>query len=365
MTRILVVGGGPGGCAAAISLHRTGNDVVLLERSRTPVDRVGETLAGEGVEILRELGVLAAFERLEARPSHLHRIHWGARQLERSALFVKTGPSRHLDRAAFDSMLLAAARDAGARVEHGSLLTIEPGGDALVANIRSGAQNARLTCEAVIDATGRVASVSRRLGARRERADRLVALTATFERGKLEPSSLVEGVAEGWWYTAPRPNGGLIAMYVTEDAAGKGERTEVWRRGLRAVVATRERLSALTRRTPITLCSAAPGFTHFDASLPALPVGDAAVSFDPISGRGLCFALRSGIEAARALRSAPLRSAFYAGALQIYREHLQQREQGYARQRAVLGSAFWQRRRDSAIDYGDQALPRREAHARH
>ena len=51
-----------------------------------------------------------------------------------------------------------------------------------------------------------------------------------------------------------------------------------------------------------------------------------------------------------ALRSAPLRSAFYAGALQIYREHLQQREQGYARQRAVLGSAFWQRRRDSAIE---------------
>ncbi|CAA9514798.1 MAG: hypothetical protein AVDCRST_MAG67-3023, partial [uncultured Solirubrobacteraceae bacterium] len=55
---VAIVGTGPAGAAAAIACARSGLRVALLERSRLPRERPGETLH-PGVEApLRELGVL-------------------------------------------------------------------------------------------------------------------------------------------------------------------------------------------------------------------------------------------------------------------------------------------------------------------
>jgi flavin-dependent dehydrogenase len=58
MTDALVIGGGPSGAALAIRLAATGREVVLLERSMGPVDKVcGEFLSGEAVTSLVSLGI--------------------------------------------------------------------------------------------------------------------------------------------------------------------------------------------------------------------------------------------------------------------------------------------------------------------
>jgi len=55
---VIVVGGGPGGCAAAITCAQRGLRVMLLEQATFPRSHVGETLH-PGVEpILKQLGVL-------------------------------------------------------------------------------------------------------------------------------------------------------------------------------------------------------------------------------------------------------------------------------------------------------------------
>jgi flavin-dependent dehydrogenase len=58
MTEALVIGGGPAGAALATRLAATGREVVLLERSAGPVDKVcGEFLSGEAVASLASLGL--------------------------------------------------------------------------------------------------------------------------------------------------------------------------------------------------------------------------------------------------------------------------------------------------------------------
>jgi len=52
----VVIGGGPGGCAAATMLTRKGHDVVLFERERFPREHIGESLLPATVAATRGLG---------------------------------------------------------------------------------------------------------------------------------------------------------------------------------------------------------------------------------------------------------------------------------------------------------------------
>src|SRR3954452_13051724 len=64
-TDVAVVGGGPAGCAAAITLARAGRDVVLLDKARFPRDKCcGDGLTTGALRRLEALGL-----RPEAVPS--------------------------------------------------------------------------------------------------------------------------------------------------------------------------------------------------------------------------------------------------------------------------------------------------------
>ena len=55
---VLVLGGGPAGCAASIALARKGRAVTLIERELTPHHKVcGEFLSGEALADLHALGI--------------------------------------------------------------------------------------------------------------------------------------------------------------------------------------------------------------------------------------------------------------------------------------------------------------------
>jgi flavin-dependent dehydrogenase len=131
-----------------------------------------------------------------------------------------------------------------------------------------------------------------------------------------------------------------------ESPARAARREEVWQRCLATAPLTRERLLGLAATSAPVAYLAAPGLLAWDVRKPLLPVGDALLSFDPISADGLCFALRSGLEAADALtgRRGSL-DAYRTGANAIFRAHLARRELVYASERTHRKSAFWQRAR--------------------
>ena len=111
---LLIVGGGPAGAAAAITLARAGEKPLLLERSRETGDAIcGGFLSWRTLETLAGLGVEA--DALNPAPTTRVRLFAG----ERRADAPLPRPARSVSRRKLDTVLLAAAAAAGAGIERG------------------------------------------------------------------------------------------------------------------------------------------------------------------------------------------------------------------------------------------------------
>jgi 2-polyprenyl-6-methoxyphenol hydroxylase-like FAD-dependent oxidoreductase len=56
-SKVAIIGGGPAGSVAALTLHELGHDVAIYERSRFPRYRIGESLLPGTMSILQRLGL--------------------------------------------------------------------------------------------------------------------------------------------------------------------------------------------------------------------------------------------------------------------------------------------------------------------
>ena len=110
----LIVGGGPAGSAAAISLARLGTAVELIERTAEAHDSVcGGFLGWDALAALGKLGTDAA--ALGARPIAHLRLCSASNRVEAPL----PGPAAGLSRRTLDAHLLAKAAEAGALIHRG------------------------------------------------------------------------------------------------------------------------------------------------------------------------------------------------------------------------------------------------------
>lgn len=391
---VVIVGAGPAGSSAALSLARRGVRVALLERSSFEVPRIGEALAPAVQGELVALGAWREVQALGPLPSWGTRALWGAEQPHaHSHLASPYGHGWQVDRRAFDEALALAAARAGAELVLGATLRAsEWQGEAwqlLVARRGPGARARRearanaetgsaglvsLSARVLIDATGRPAAVGRALGAQRLLFDRLVGVATcweplgTSERGHL----LVETAGEGWWYSARLPPGSrdvsgepMLAMLMTDAdlcAQGQQHRRSGWHAALDATHATRQRLhGARCIDAPSVHLAHSQRVQRADRTdradrtasrlLPWLAVGDAALAVDPLSGSGVLRALRSGRAgadtAARLLEQPPIArdalAAYEAEQDAECTKFLIERAQHYAAEQR-FDTPFWKRR---------------------
>lgn len=361
-----IVGGGPGGCAAALALraHAPGLSVALVEASEYDAPRVGETLPPPAAEVLRHLGVWEAFAAQGHHPAYGTAAAWGsAAPVENDFLFHVHPVGWHLDRGAFDGMLAYHAHARGVHVLRGTRVADAvraDGGWRLV--LSSGAE---LRARFLVDATGGGATLARRCcGARSLAADRLAGFVRFFRQppGRGEPRTLVEAFADGWWYTAPLPDGRRVAACMTDTDLARGLRLDeegAWHDLLRA---TGPRVSAALAKAvpegdPVVRAARSRRLEPV-AGDDWLAVGDAASTFDPLSSQGMLKALRGGIFAAYA--AGDLLANGDDSGIARYRRFVQQEFAGYLRTRARYyadedrwpESEFWLRRHRSAAPAG-------------
>jgi hypothetical protein len=170
-------------------------------------------------------------------------------------------------------------------------------------------------------------------------------------------AATVEAAECGWWYSIDLPTGQkLTAMFTDVDLLPSGKRS----------------IAAFLRdqfhRSPLT--SAGRHFTEADAadrrwvgfdarssvrrvviSDGWIAVGDAAMAFDPLYGRGLKDAVISGIGVAEwLLGSCPLEDglpAWIREATGRFNEYCLQRTSTYCAESRWAASPFWQRRRSN------------------
>jgi flavin-dependent dehydrogenase len=316
---VFIVGGGPAGAAVALALARRGLSPVVLEARPESQMKVGECLPPGANPLLGMLGLAGRLGRAGHLPSYGNRFVWGSdAPAERDFIYGTGGAGWRLDRRRFEEELATAAVEAGADWRYGCRLDAcsreERGGWRLEVKTLRGIESHH--ADFVVDATGRGARLARLLGARRVRYDRLVGVAAYFHtRACVDTSqsvededsfTLVEAVANGWWYSARLPGRKIIAVYMTDDdllERAAARNVNGWLALLGAAEHTARRVAEAGGARPDTprILAAHTSRLTSVAGEGWLAVGDAAVAHDPLASHGITMALGGGLLAADAV----------------------------------------------------------------
>jgi flavin-dependent dehydrogenase len=328
--------------------------VVLLDRAATPADRIGETLPAAARRLLGALGLWKGFLEDGHSPCHARRSVWGGGEpITLDAMCDPDGPGWRLDRRRFETRLRRAAADRGA-------LLLAPAGADRVARAgegwrieAGGAEPALIEARLLIDASGRGARPLRAHAGAPVSADRLICawLHAPLREEAAE-ITYTESAPDGWWYSAPLPDGRrLIAFHTDSDLArGGGASFPLAERALATPSLAEAVADAdLAKAGPLRLCAAHGGRLASAAGPGWLAVGDAAMSFDPLSSQGLFHALYTGLKggeaAARMLGGdAEAGPAFAARLEPVWEAYQFHRALYYGMERRWPDAPFWRRR---------------------
>ncbi len=293
---VLVVGGGPAGCAAAATAARAGARAAILDAG-TGSARVGEGAAPGTPRLIEEVfGSAPAFDGAAHVACPAIVFAWGGRRpTVTDHMLNPLGVGWNLDRGRFDTDLRAACAVLGVEVVSGA--------SASRAQVESGGRSGSV----VVDASGRGARVARLMGARKQHLDRLVAVWAIWsvDTGDSSAATYVEAVRDGWWYSALLPRRRRIVVLLTDaDLLPRDRRARL---ELASSATRLEMIGALLGASAApeivvgpSLTSARSGWLERFSGPGWLAAGDAAVTYDPLSGRGITCALLSGRSAGEA-----------------------------------------------------------------
>lgn len=285
--RLAVIGGGPAGCAAAITAARAGERVLLSERGRFPRHKVcGEFVSPEATGLLRELLGAAGEELLAAAPRLAHaRLFIDGRTLHAPL----AEPALSLPRFLLDQALWRAAQAAGADCRADTLVEEVVPGDGF--ELRSA--SARWHAARVVNASGRWSNLARTPLA--AGAPRHVGVKAHFREARPPRSCDLYFFAGGYCGVQPVGEDAVNACaMVRADAATTLDQVcarhpELWRRSR-----DWEALFEPVTTAPLVFHAPVPV-----SGIGVLNAGDAAGFIDPFAGDGIAIALRSGASAVR------------------------------------------------------------------
>ena len=330
--RVAVLGCGPAGAAAAITLATRGISVVAIDPRPAGEWEPGEGLPAAANAAVRKLGLWASFQAGGHLPVSGFVSCWGsAEPAFRPALLDPRGPSWQLDRARFNRML----RDAVGSPLPYRVTQVRRDGPGWTLSFPD---KSPISVSFIVDATGRSGRARR---SPRRVDSRLVAMSALLaDPSPDDATSIVEAVPEGWWYASRIPGDRLVVALFTDAAiASRLDWSDLIGKtgfvGQRAGWPTVEKLRTARAGSSTLEQIAGPGW---------LAVGDAACAHDPLSSRGLHDALTSGIAAAEAIAENTV-PAYAEQMAADYRAYLTDLDWYYRQETRFPDSPFWQARR--------------------
>ncbi len=209
-TDVLIIGGGPAGSTAAITLAEKGYDVALLEKAHHPRFHIGESLLPANLPLFERLGVAAEIHAIGMQkwgaefvsPGHAIR----TQTFEFGDAWNKSMPFAYqVRRSQFDEILIRRASARGAQVIEGCRVRdVElrrPGAGARVHAEHEDGRKESWEARFVIDASGRDTFFGNRLGTkRRNRRHNSSAMYAHFKDARRDPDCRRAGNISIFWF---------------------------------------------------------------------------------------------------------------------------------------------------------------------
>jgi menaquinone-9 beta-reductase len=350
---VIVVGAGPAGSAAGYHLASSGLDVLVLEKTTFPREKVcGDGLTPRAVKALATMGVPFG-EGAGWRRHRGLRIIGGGGRIELDWPDLSSYPGYGLVRARtdFDQLLARHAAQAGAKVLEG--VTVEgPLRDertGRIAGVRT-KDGQQFRAPLVVAADGNSSRLSVAMGLHKRDDRPLGVAVRTYYTSPRHDDEYLEAWLDLWDGSSLLPGYGWIfgmgdgtsnvglGLLNTSSGFGEIDYRAMLRRWLAAMPAEWG-FAEENRTQPIRGAALPMGFNrtpHYTSGL--LLAGDAGGMVNPFNGEGIAYALESGELAARVITQAMARptAADRERVLQTYPRQLKEAYGGYY----TLGRVF-------------------------
>ena len=344
-----IVGGGPAGCAAALTLRSIGHSATVVSDPYGK-EKPTETSTPQLNWLLKELGADSALAACE--PCFGISAAWGESSPQiRPAITNPFGNAWFVHRTRFDLLLQNAVRQAGAEwiSAHVDNISFDPQGVSITTTRET------IRARWFILASGSPSWTARITMQKQVVLDSLVGFWAHLPRSLNARTLFVEATEKGWWYVAPGDGQGTIGCFVTD---GQSVRLLT----LSQPANWNELFQSTRICKQLALEISAQSINKAFVGLSTLPqkfgtnwivAGDAAVKLDPIGSSGLATALASGQRAAKAVSDALKGNhekliAYEKWSNALFKEFVRQREQHYEIEAKRRPSDFWTRRLSEA-----------------
>lgn len=112
---VVVLGGGPAGCAAATLLARRAHRVALVRPTSPPAPALAQSIPPSARRVLDEIGALSAVDTAGFHPNRGNVVQWAGGNPRRED-FAPDAEGFHTDRVSLERILVSVAEQAGVRV---------------------------------------------------------------------------------------------------------------------------------------------------------------------------------------------------------------------------------------------------------
>ena len=339
---VLIIGGGPAGCAAASILAEHGHRVLVLEREKFPRYHIGESLIPFCYGPMERLGLVPKMKASGFQKKFsVQFVQPNGRASQPFYFFNRydretIASTWQVLRSEFDLMLMQHARDRGAEIfEEIAVKELLREGERVVgvrAQTKSG-EIVELRAPMTLDCTGKESFTAVRNGWRVKDPYLNKIAVWTYYQGSKREVGIDEGQTtvamlpeKGWFWHIPQHNDrvsvGVVAegKYLTRGGV-KDPRT-IFAREVGENLWIKDHLSVGRQVGDYFLTSEYSFHARHCGSEGLLLVGDAFCFLDPVFSSGLMLALKSGVLAGDAVHAAlvardfsPARFAEYATTL--------------------------------------------------
>ncbi len=346
---VIIVGAGPAGSAAAQLLAKQHFNVLLLDRTSFPREKIcGDGLTPGATELLNTLGVLQNLSEHQRYPIQAIRFATPRMQILDVPFTSrhKTGNFLVIPRKILDQVLLQKAIESGAHFEIGTVQNVIRQDDRVVGcEIRAYGQLQKRYAKIVIGADGASSVVARVLNKHKVDARHRFLAIRSYVKG----FETLPGLVEFYWTNELKPGYfWIFPLNENEANIGLGLPADLY---LKSNFRLKERFRSYLDR-PIFARRKLPDFQISEPQSWPIPlagvkefhrvfngamlVGDAGYWVDPLSGEGIHNALQTGVFAARVAAKALRAGRFDRQFLQEYEQLCQKKLGGVIRRSSLF-----------------------------